>query len=107
MNGVLASRSKEKVIAEQVDETLHGPARFRGRRGAGRRQTRRLTQQRRTAQRARQVLIVVEPSVEARLVEDVRAVPELPNAVPCPHLAQAHRARRDPLRRHPGERAVG
>ncbi|CAL9045862.1 unnamed protein product [Musa banksii] len=90
----LCRRCEEEVVPEEVEEALHGPAGLRCRRGRRRRSGWPRGEQRRAAERATEVLVVVEPPVQAAMVEHVPAVPQLPHAVLPPHLAQAHRARR-------------
>lgn len=77
------------VIAEEIEQALDGPAglcRWRRRRSP-------CWEEGRAAERAAEMLVVVEPPVQAALVEHVAAVPQLPHRVPSRHLAQAHRAR--------------
>ncbi|RZS05367.1 hypothetical protein BHM03_00035866 [Ensete ventricosum] len=87
----LNRRGREEVVSEKVEETLHRPAGLRRRRWKRRRPP---SQERFATERAAEVLVVVEPPVEASLVEHMPAVPQLPHLVPPAHLAQAHRARR-------------
>ncbi|RRT80620.1 hypothetical protein B296_00007597 [Ensete ventricosum] len=87
---------EEEVVSEEVQETLHGPAGLRRRRRRKRRSPggRAPGEERLAAERAAEMLVVVEPPVQAPMVEHMPAVPQLPHPLPQTHLAQAHRARR-------------